>query len=111
MSRHLSEVSWRFARQGTELDRTAAGSIWSVTIAELLESVDDWLARLADQIVGGAVLRRLVWGEMFVPLVCYTYNARRADWIPPGRGLSATQQGRRECPSISPSTTRSRETR
>src|SRR5215208_360581 len=85
MSRHLSEVCWRFARQGTELDRAADGSIWSVTIAELLENVDDWLARLADQIVGGAVLRRLVWGEMFAPLVCYTYNARRADWIPRGR--------------------------
>src|SRR5829696_6473613 len=102
MSRHLSEVSWRFAPQGTELDRAAAGSIGCMTIAELLESVDDWLASLTDQIVGGAVLRRLVWGEMFAPLVCYTYNARPANWIPRGRSVSATQQGRRECPSISP---------
>ena len=42
---------------------------------------------------------------------CATYIARRADGIRRGRVFPAAQQGRRECPSISPSTTRSRETR
>jgi hypothetical protein len=47
-----------------------------VTIVEVLESVDDWLDSLDDQIVGGEVLRRLVWGEGFAPLVRCIYNAR-----------------------------------
>ena len=47
-----------------------------MTIVEVLESVDDWLDSLGDQIVGGEVLGRLVWGEGFAPLVRYIYNAR-----------------------------------
>jgi monothiol glutaredoxin len=69
-----------------------------VTIVEVLESVDDWLDSLDDQIVGGEVLRRLVWGEGFAPLVrCITMHAERVGF---GAGGSLRYPARKTRMSI-----------
>ena len=63
-----------------------------MTIVEVLESVDDWLDSLGDQIVGGEVHGRLVWGEGFAPLVRYIYKSTPSGW-------DSAREGFARCPA------------